>query len=46
MAPEVVRSRYERIGDFIDLASAFDPDGKLRNDLLRRVLFSGSASAA
>ena len=46
MDPELVRSRYERMGDFIDLASAFDPDGKLRNDLLRRVLFSGSAPAA
>jgi xylitol oxidase len=46
MDPAVVRSRYERMGDFIDLASAFDPEGKLLNDLLRRVLFSASARAA
>ena len=39
MAPELVRSRYERMGDFIGLAERFDPEGKLRNDLLRRTLF-------
>jgi alditol oxidase len=39
MAPETVRSRYERVTDFIALAERLDPQGKLRNDFLRRVLF-------
>ena len=39
MAPELVRSRYERLDDFVALAERFDPEGKLRNDFLRRVLF-------
>ena len=32
MAPEVVRSRYERGAAFADLARAFDPHGTFRND--------------
>ena len=38
MDPEVVRSRYERIGDFGDLTRRMDPDGKLRNDFIRRYI--------
>jgi xylitol oxidase len=45
MSPEVVRSRYERTGDFIDLVGRFDPQGKLRNDFIERQLF-GSAPAS
>jgi xylitol oxidase len=38
MAPEVVRGRYERIGDFQQLARDWDPEGKFRNELLDRYL--------
>jgi xylitol oxidase len=34
MAPEVVRSRYERMGAFAAMARRSDPDGKLGNDFL------------
>jgi len=39
MAPDLVRSRYQRLPDFVALAQRLDPEGKLRNDLLRRVVF-------
>ncbi len=34
MAPELVRSRWPRAGDFAALAERLDPQGRLRNDLL------------
>jgi xylitol oxidase len=39
MAPDLVRSRYERLPDFVALAERLDPEGKLRNALFRRVVF-------
>jgi xylitol oxidase len=39
MPAGAVRSRYERLDAFVDLASRFDPDGKFRNGFLRRLLF-------
>ncbi|GAA5196258.1 alditol oxidase [Rugosimonospora acidiphila] len=38
MAPEVVRSRYERHADFVRLAKEYDPAGALRNAFLDRYL--------
>jgi xylitol oxidase len=38
---EQVTGRYERIGDFRDLCRRHDPDGKFRNDYLRRYVFAG-----
>jgi alditol oxidase len=38
--PQAVRARYERLGDFAALADRFDPEGKLRNDFVRRHLFA------
>ena len=38
--PEQVTGRYERIGDFRDLCRRHDPDGKFRNDYLRRYVFA------
>ena len=35
MAPAVLQSRYERLTDFRELVSRYDPDGKFRNDFLR-----------
>jgi xylitol oxidase len=34
-----VRSRYERLDDFVELADQVDPDGKLRNEFLNRFVF-------
>jgi alditol oxidase len=34
-----VRSRYERLDDFVELAGHVDPDGKLRNEFLDRFVF-------
>ena len=39
MAPEVVRSRYERLPAFVAMASRFDPEGTFRNDFARRYVF-------
>ncbi|MFC4589513.1 D-arabinono-1,4-lactone oxidase [Sphaerisporangium corydalis] len=35
VAPEVLRSRYERLPDFRDLVAHFDPTGTFTNDFLR-----------
>lgn len=40
MAPAELRSRYERLGDFLKLAAKYDPKGKFRNDFLNRNLFA------
>jgi xylitol oxidase len=37
--PKALRSRYERLGDFKDLASKLDPRGKFRNEFLARSLY-------
>jgi len=39
VSPEVLRSRYEKMPDFIRLAQKFDPKGKFRNDFLNRNVF-------
>jgi alditol oxidase len=39
MPADEVRSRYDQLGDFVELASRFDPDGKFRNDFLSRFVF-------
>lgn len=38
MPPDVVRSRYPRIGDFGELADRLDPDGKFRNGFIERYI--------
>jgi xylitol oxidase len=38
--PATLRSRYERSGDFRDLARKYDPRGKFRNEFLARNLYS------
>jgi xylitol oxidase len=40
MAPEVVRSRYERLPSFAAMANRFDPQGTFRNDFTRRYVVS------
>jgi alditol oxidase len=43
ITPTTLRSRYEKIGDFEQLISRFDPEGKFRNDFLNMNVL-GSAS--
>jgi xylitol oxidase len=38
MSPQVVRSRYERFAAFVGLVERSDPEGKLRNDFIDRLL--------
>jgi alditol oxidase len=39
MAPAELRSRYERLAEFVALAKKFDPQGKFRNDFLNTYIF-------
>jgi xylitol oxidase len=40
MDPGTVQSRYERLGDFKQLAGKYDPNGKFRNQFLTSYLYS------
>ena len=40
MSPATLRSRYEKMPEFVDLARKFDPKGKLRNEFLNTNIFS------
>src|SRR5271163_967082 len=40
LAPVELRSRYEKLADFLQLAAKYDPKGKFRNDFLNTNLFS------
>ena len=40
MPPTALRSRYERLEDFIQLAAKYDPKGKFRNDFLNTNIFA------
>lgn len=40
LPPARLRSRYERLADFVALAQKFDPHGKFRNDFLQRNIFA------
>ncbi|HYP05355.1 MAG TPA: D-arabinono-1,4-lactone oxidase [Bryobacteraceae bacterium] len=39
IAPRVLRSRYPKMQEFVQLASKFDPKGKFRNEFLQTNLF-------
>ena len=39
MSPELLKSKYEKLPDFIRLAKKFDPQGKFRNDFLNTNIF-------
>ena len=39
IAPATLRARYEKLGEFVDLARKFDPRGKLRNQFLNTNIF-------
>ena len=41
LPPAELRSRYEKLGDFMQLATKFDPKGKFRNEFLMTNLFAG-----
>jgi xylitol oxidase len=38
MTPAVLKSRYERLPEFVELAKKYDPGGKFRNEFLEQVL--------
>jgi xylitol oxidase len=40
MSAGQIAACYERLGDFRALAKEFDPNGKFRNDFLRKYAFS------
>jgi xylitol oxidase len=40
MSPTALRSKYERLDDFIQLATKYDPKGKFRNDFLNTNIFA------
>jgi alditol oxidase len=40
LAPAQLRSRYEKLPDFLQLAKRYDPKGKFRNDFLNTNLFA------
>jgi alditol oxidase len=39
MPPAVLKSRYERLGEFVALSKKYDPQGKFRNAFLERNVF-------
>ncbi|MDZ7692453.1 MAG: D-arabinono-1,4-lactone oxidase [Balneolaceae bacterium] len=39
LSPKVLQSRYERIDDFRELISEFDPEGKFRNSFIDTYIF-------
>jgi xylitol oxidase len=39
MSPELLKSKYQKLPDFIRLAKKFDPQGKFRNDFLNTNIF-------
>jgi alditol oxidase len=39
--PTVLRSRYEKMPEFVELAKKYDPQGKFRNEFLNRNIFAG-----
>jgi xylitol oxidase len=43
-APAELRKKYERLGDFIELAKKYDPQGKFRNDFLNTNVFGSEVA--
>jgi len=39
MSPPVLKSRYERLPEFVELARKFDPAGKFGNEFLQKNVF-------
>lgn len=44
MPPEVIRTSYEKLPQFVALLERHDPDGKFRNAFLRRSIFGGAGT--
>ena len=40
MSPEILRSKYEKLGDFKQLVAQYDPKGKFRNSFLNENLYA------
>ena len=41
LPPAELRSRYDKLADFTQLATKYDPKGKFRNDFLNTYIFAG-----
>ena len=39
VSPATLRARYEKVGDFVELCTRYDPKGKFRNEFLNRNIF-------
>ena len=40
--PSVLRSRYKKLPEFVELAKKYDPAGKFRNEFLNRYIFASA----
>jgi xylitol oxidase len=40
ISPATLRAKYERLSDFVDLCTRYDPKGKFRNEFLKRNIFA------
>jgi xylitol oxidase len=43
ISPALLRSRYEKLPEFVELAKKYDPKGKFRNDFLNTNIFGSAA---
>lgn len=39
MSPQVLQSRYEKLNDFKSMVATYDPNGKFRNEFLKRNIY-------
>ena len=40
ISPATLRAKYEKLSDFVDLCTQYDPKGKFRNEFLKRNIFA------
>lgn len=40
ISPAILRAKYEKLSDFVDLCTRYDPKGKFRNEFLKRNIFA------
>jgi len=40
LSPRTLRAKYEKLPDFVDLCTQYDPKGKFRNEFLQRNIFA------
>jgi alditol oxidase len=40
VSPATLRAKYEKLSDFVDLCTRYDPKGKFRNEFLKQNIFA------